>query len=394
MAKPVRKLVPFAYGFRPLFLLAGWYAVVAIGVWLWLYAGAGGPFAGLPPQLWHGHEMLFGFVAAAIAGFMLTAVPSWTGSRGFAGTPLLLLSLIWLAGRVAMFAGDAIPGWMLAVAELAFLPALAILLLPALLRATNRNTPLLGVLAALWAADAVFVYGLLQGRPALAAAALYSALNVILLLVTVIGGRIVPAFTGNALRRRAECAELASFAWLDRFVIVAMVAVIVVDILVPAGPAAGMVALAAGLGQAARLAGWRGWRTVAEPIVWILHAAYLWLPVGLLLKAAWLLGGAGWAVHWLHALGAGAAGTMILAVMSRASLGHTGRELRVAPLVTAGYLALILAVFVRVFGPAWLPLGYTTTVAIAGGLWLTAFLAYSIVYTPVLLQPRVDGKPG
>ncbi|WP_405234437.1 NnrS family protein [Lentisalinibacter salinarum] len=390
----MRKLVPFAYGFRPFFLLAGWYAVIAIGLWLWLYPAAPGPFATLPAQLWHGHEMLFGFVGAAIAGFMLTAVPSWTGDRGFAGLPLVALTVLWLAGRVALFAGDAIPFWLLALAELAFLPMLALLLAPPLLRATNRNTPLLFVLLFLWSADAVFVYALAQGDPGLANTAVRAALNLVLLLVTVIGGRIVPAFTANALRGRGETPGLRASTHLNRFVIAAMAVAIPVDIVWPGGSAVGAVALAAGLGQAVRLAGWQGWRTLREPIVWILHAAYLWLPIGLLLKAGWFLGGLPWAAQWLHALGSGAAATMILAVMTRASLGHTGRELRVSPTVTAAYLLLLAAVAARVFGPVWLPLGYTTTVAVAGALWLLAFLLYSIVYAPVLLLPRADGKAG
>lgn len=390
----MRKLVPFAYGFRPFFLLAGWYAVIAIGLWLWLYPARPGPFATVPAQLWHGHEMLFGFVGAAIAGFMLTAVPSWTGSRGFAGVPLIALTVLWLAGRVALFAGDAIPFWLLALAELAFLPMLALLLAPPLLRATNRNSPLLLVLLSLWASDAVLIYALAQGDPGLASTAVRAALNLILLLVTVIGGRIVPAFTANALRRRGEEPALRTSAYMNRFVISAMTLAIPVDILWPGGSAAGLVALAAGLSQAVRLAGWQGWRTLGDPIVWVLHAAYLWLPLGLLLKAGWFLGGLPWAAHWLHTLGAGAAATMILAVMTRASLGHTGRELRVSPPVTVAYLLLLAAVAARAFGPAWLPLGYTTTVAIAGALWLLAFLLYSVVYAPILLLPRTDGKAG
>jgi len=157
---------------------------------------------------------------------------------------------------------------------------------------------------------------------------------------------------------------------------------------------AGIVALAAALFHAVRLAGWNGHRTLREPIVWVLHAAYAWLPVGLLLKAGWLLGGFTWAAFWMHALGAGAAATMVLAVMSRASLGHTGRPLRVSPLMSLSYLLLILAAAVRVFGPAWLPLGYPATILLAGCLWIGAFAVYILVYTPILLQPRVDGKPG
>ena len=293
-----------------------------------------------------------------------------------------------------MYAGDAIPLWLLATAELAFLPALAALLAWPLLRAINHNTPLLAVLLLLWSADAAFVHALAAGNPTLANTALHAGLNLILLLITVIGGRIVPAFTANALRRRGETVSLRTSRRLDWLVVAAMALAIPVDILWAGGTAAGLVALTAGLAHAARLAGWQGWRTRAEPIAWILHAAYLWLPVGLLLKAGWLLGGWSWTAHWLHALGAGAAATMILAVMTRAALGHTGRALRVATPITVAYLLLLAAVLVRVFGPPWLPVAYTSTIILAGSLWLAAFLIYSWIYTPILLRPRADGKPG
>ena len=388
------RFVPFAYGFRPFFLLAGWFALLGMGAWLWLYDSARAWPAGLPIAQWHGHEMMFGFIVAAIAGFMLTAVPSWTGTRGFGGWPLVLLTGIWLAGRVAFALAGLMPLAALAVIELAFLPAVAALLAPPLLRSRNRNVLLLIVLLALWAADAAFMLGLYRADPSLAGAALRFALNLVLLLITIIGGRIVPAFTANALRLRDITVRMRSIAALERVVVAAMILMVLVDAVWPASLPAGAIALAAGLAHGWRLAGWNGHRTLRDPIVWVLHLAYAWLPLGLLLKAASLLGDFAWAAFWMHALSAGAAASMILAVMSRAALGHTGRPLRAAPVMAWSYLLLTLAAAVRVFGVVWLPLGYRTTILVAGVVWMAAFLVYVTVYTPILVSPRVDSKPG
>lgn len=388
-------MILFSYGFRPFFLLAGWFAVIGLGGWLWVYDSGADWSGALPVMQWHGHEMLFGFVTAAIAGFMLTAVPSWTGTRGFGGWPLVMLTLIWLAGRIAFVLAGTVPFWLLALFELSFLPALAALIAPSLLRARNRNTPLLLVIFALWAADAAFMYGLYHADTSLAGAALRFALNLIMLLITVIGGRIVPAFTANALRAHGAEPRMRSLKPLEFTVIAAMVAVLLVDVLWPGTAWAGAVALIAGLAQAWRLSGWNGHRTRSDPIVWVLHLAYAWLPLGLLLKAAFLLGGFSWAAFWMHALGSGVAAMMILAVMSRASLGHTGRPLQVRPVMAASYLLVALGAALRVFGPALLPfLGYSSLIVAAGALWAAGFLIFAIVYTPILLRPRVDGKPG
>lgn len=361
---------------------------------MWLYDNPAAWVSGLPPWQWHGHEMLFGFVTAAIAGFMLTAVPSWTGSRGFGGWPLALLALTWLLGRITVALAGALPFIVPTLIELLFLPCLALLIAPKLLRTRNRNTVLLLVLLALWCADAAFMLAQHRGDPHLASTALRFALNVVLLLITVIGGRIVPAFTGNALRQRGCEVRMRSHPAIEWAVIASMLAMPFVDALLPGSPLAGLVAFVAALAHAWRLAGWNGHRTLGQPIVWVLHAAYVWLPLGLLLKAAWLLGGFQWAAFWMHALGAGAAGTMILAVMSRAALGHTGRPLQAAPAMTWSYLLLVFAAAVRVFGPHWLPLAYPGTILLSGVAWIAAFVIYAVVYTPILLRPRADGKPG
>ena len=391
---PAGKLALFDYGFRPFFLLAGWFALLSVPAWLWLYRTGGTPLPGLPPQLWHGHEMLFGFVGAAIAGFMLTAVPSWTGSRGFAGRPLLALAATWLLGRVAFAFAAHLPQVLVIVAELAFIPALLLLVAPPVLRSSNRNRPLPFVLVTFWALDAAFLWAVQQGDAALARQMLLATLGVVLLLITVIGGRVVPAFTGNALRARGANPTLRTSPLVDRGVIAAMAALALADLLrLPAVVPAVLAGIAAVL-HAVRLSGWQTRHTLRDPIVWILHAAYAWLPLGLAMRALHMLAGFGFAAHWLHALGTGAAAGMVLAVMTRAALGHTGRPLRAARATTVAYVLLIVAGLVRVFGPVAAPGSYAGSITLSAVAWTGAFLLFVLVYTPILVRPRADGRPG
>src|SRR5690606_13700692 len=223
-----------------------------------------------------------------------------------------------------------LPFAVVAVAELAFMPALAATIAPSLLRTSNRNAPLLLVLFVFWAVDGAFLYALRDGDFLVASRALRLALDLVLVLVTVIGGRIVPAFTASALRRRGAEIRLRTHRAVEATAIGGMVVLVFADLVAPLHWITAAITLVTAGAHVARIAGWQTLKTFSEPIVWVLHAAYLWLPVGLLLKAAWLLAGRAWTAHWPHALGAGAAATMILAVMTRASLGHTGRPLVVA----------------------------------------------------------------
>ena len=384
----------WGYGFRPFFLGAGVLAALLIPWW----AGAlawGLPLAtAWPPTLWHGHEMLFGFIVAAIAGFLLTAVPSWTGERGFAGWPLVLLATVWALGRLAVATSALWPLPWVAGIDLLFLPGLAVFVLPPLVRSSNRNTPLLLVLLTLWATNAAFYWYLGHGAAGSARTALFVGIDIVLLLVTVIGGRIVPAFTSAALKQRGVSSQVRAWRGMTPLAIVSMVGVAVLDLARPESFAAGVVAAVAAVVQMVRLTQWRGTLTLRMPIVWVLHFGYLWLPVGLALKALALLGGFAFASFYLHALTIGAATTMVVAVMTRASLGHTGRPLVVARPTAYAYGLLSAAAVVRVFGPAVLPLPYTWIVVLAAALWTAAFVLFLTVYAPILLSPRADGKPG
>ena len=321
-----------------------------MAVWLAVLHGMGWEMAWLSPIQWHTHEMIFGFVAAALAGFLLTAVASWTGQRGFAGPPLMILVALWLGGRIAMAPGLGVPQSLAAIIDLAFLPGIAIAVTPSLVRARNlRNFPLVAFLLLLFCANLLFHRPDLATRLGIPGATL--ALDAILLMVALVGGRVVPAFTANALRSRYSGARVAPFGWVDRGALAATVAVLVVDLATPAGQLAGALAVVACLLHAWRLLRWRGWLVRDMPIAWVLHLAYGWIPIGLGLKGLWILWQLPMAAGWLHALTAGAYASMILAVMTRAALGHTGRPLVAAKPIVAAYLLLTLAAAVRVFGP-------------------------------------------
>ncbi len=362
-------------------------------VWLAVLHGMGWEMAWLAPTQWHAHEMIFGFVVAALAGFLLTAVASWTAQRGFAGPPLMVLVAIWLGGRIAMAPGLGVPQPLAAAMDLAFLPAVAFAVAPSLIRAGNvRNFPLVAFLVLLFAANLLFHAPDLATR--LGVRGLTLAVDTILLMVVLVGGRIVPAFTGNALRTRHPDARIAPFGWVDRAALAAAATVLLVDLITPEGRLAGAVALIACVLHAWRLSRWQGWLTRGMPIAWVLHVAYAWIPVGLGLKALWLLWQFPVGAVWLHALTAGAYATMILAVMTRAALGHTGRPLVAAKPIVAAYLLVTLAALTRVFAPVVAPAMPQVTWTVAGTLWITAFLLYCAVYAPILSRPRADGRPG
>lgn len=383
----------FGYGFRPFFLLAGVQAVVAMSVWLAVLHGMEWPVMWISPMAWHAHEMIFGFVAAALAGFLLTAVASWTGQRGYAGAPLVALVILWLGGRIAMAPGLEVPQPIAAAIDLAFLPAIAVVVAPSLIRAGNvRNLPMLAFPVLLFVANLNVHVPDFSGRFAVDGFTL--AIDTILLMVALVGGRVVPAFTGNALRRRDPEARVASFGAVDRIALVAVVAVLVVDLAAPGGRLAGGVALTACVLHAWRLLRWRGWQTRDMPIAWILHVAYAWIPVALGLKGLWLVWQIPAAAGWLHALTTGAFATMILAIMTRAALGHTGRPLVIAKPIVLAYVLLTLAAATRVLAPIVAPSMPVASWSLAGALWIAAFALYCIVYAPILCRPRVDGKPG
>lgn len=378
-------------GFRPFFLLAALFAAIGVPLWVAFLHGTGLPRGALSLLAWHQHEMLYGFVAAAIAGFLLTAVPSWTGRPPLSGAPLLALVLLWLAGRAAMGLPLGLGPASAAAIDLAFLPALALTVTPALLRGAKKNLLFLLLLALLFVANWRFHF------PAPGAGvrdSLLPAIGVVLLMVTVVGGRVTPAFTAGALRARGLDVRMASSTALEVGVIAATIAVLLVDVFAPGGAVAGAVALVAAIAHGLRLARWHGHRTGGDALVWSLHVAYAWIPLALALKAASMLGGLAIGAGWMHALTSGAFATMIMAVMSRAALGHTGRPLVAPPAVVAALVLITLTALVRVFGPALAPAAWSLLLVTAGTLWTLAFVLFLFTYAPILVGPRADGRSG
>ncbi len=389
------KIVLFAYGFRPFFLLAGIWAVVPLATVAWFLHSGTWPADDIALFAWHGHEMIFGFAAAAICGFLLTAVPSWTGTPRVSGMPLAGLVALWIFGRIESFPLAASSQPVAELLAMGLFPALAAVVGIPLVRARNyRNLPFLAFLGALFLADLMFQAPRFDWIEHAPFDALRFGVNVVLLMVVVVGGRIVPAFTRNTLISMGRSAPIASRAWLDRSAIAAAVTVVLADTFAPATQLAGAVAAVAALLLALRLSGWSGRRALDVPLLWVLHLGYAWLVLGLALKALWLLGGFGWAANWLHAITTGAFGTMILGVMTRATLGHTGRNLAISKPIVVAYLLVSLAAALRIWGPWLEPERYWPMLALAVVAWIGAYAIFLLLFGPILLARRVDGRPG
>lgn len=377
-----------ARGFRPFFLGAAVYAALVVPAWLAIWLGYLPAPPWLAPPWWHGHEMLFGFVGAAVAGFLTTAAPVWSGRPALSGRPLAALVGLWAAGRIAMLAPAVVPLPLVAAVDLAFLPVLAAVVARSVWgRSQRRNHGIVMLVSALALANVAMhaeALGLVTGW---AQRALRLAVDGIVVLIVVIGGRITPTFTANALRRAGTAAQVKERAWLARLAIAGVVGVALADLVAPASAVARALACAAGLALALRMAGWQTRRSLRDPLLWSLHAGMAWVVAGLLLSGlhpSWTPG--------LHALTAGAMGSMILAVMARVGLGHTGRPL-VLPRAAAAAFVLVHAGAAARVASALSPSGSHLLVA-AGALWAGAFALFAAIYAPILTSPRVDGKPG
>lgn len=388
----------FRDGWRAFFLAAGLYAVFSMLVWLiWLGVHAFGgivdemPFAAAP-HLWHGHEMIFGFATAAIGGFFLTAVPNWTGAKSAPTRFIAIVTGLWLAGRIAVWFSGSLPAPLVAVVDLAFLPVLAAKVLTQLLkRPKPQNMMFLALLTLIWIAN-LLVHLDWMGLAATEAQGLRGGLLGITALIAVLGGRVTPAFTRNALLRADPDSPLPVSRKPLEVAGIALPVLTAVAVLagVP-DSVTGVLALAAGLVAAARLAGWRTAATLGDPIVWALHAGYGMLALGL---AAWGLAllGRGSEVGALHILGIGAIGGMTLAVMSRASIGHSGRSLQAPFPVALAYGLMPLAVVLRWAASTWPGTLYYIGTLGAGALWAFAFTLYLVALWPIWTTPRPSGR--
>lgn len=374
-------------GFRPFFLLAALGAALLVPSWLLLLLrGASWP-SPLPPLLWHAHEMLFGYTTAVIAGFLLTAVQNWTGHVVARGGPLLALAGLWLAGRVTCAVGGLLPTALSAAIDLAFLPALALSVArPIARKRDKRNAAMPVMLLVLAAANALLWFGALHADALAIVRGQRLALDAVALLIVVIGGRILPGFTANAVPGVVARAHSA----LDTAGIAAMAALLALDLAAPHSKLAGYGAAIAGALNAARLWGWGGSRALTRPILSVLHVGFGCTALALVLRAFALLTGAILESNATHMLTVGGIGLMTLGMMARVALGHTGRALVLAPSIVIALYAVALSASIRVLGPVLAPQHYAFVLWLSGGLWTSAFVLYLVHYTPILLAPRVS----
>lgn len=391
-----RAILPlFRQAFRPLFLFGAIFSVLAMGLWGLMFSGHITLSVVGNPVFWHSHEMIFGFVMAIVIGFLLTAVQSWTGQRAPHGKSLGVIVMLWLAGRVVMLFGSDLPLWLVMIIDLSFLPVSAWLLAKPILQVKQqRNLFFIPVLLLLTACNALMFTGLLLDHPEMQRTGSLSAVLLITLLMTVIGGRVIPMFTANG----TQTAKVPAIQWLDKaalanvwllfalhfFMLTRFIPSIVLSVLF---------AIAAIL-VAVRGFRWKIWITFDVSLLWSLHIGYWFIPLGLGLFAAYYAGlNVPYSVA-LHALTAGAMGTMILSMISRVSLGHSGRALIPKRIMSWAFLLIIGVGFTRTM-LVWLaPQQVTGWLWISVLAWMIAYALYVMIYFPVLTTPRPDGKPG
>lgn len=377
----------FSYGFRPFFLGAALFAGVAVPIWVLVLAEVGHSNFLYPARDWHVHEMVFGFLPAVITGFMLTAIPNWTDRPPIRGPELMFLFTLWLAGRVLI----AIPWFtplVSAIVDGGFLVAVAGLVWREIIASKSWDRAPMGVLVSLLAgANILFHVLILSGmetdRPE------RMALAMVMMLLTLIGGRLIPNFTGELMANSGRVERPTSFSRYDGLSIALVGFAVLSWIVQPSSMVTGWLFALAGLANLGRLARWYGWATWREPLVLILHFGYGWFALSLLILGGSILGIGLPKEDAVHAFTSGAVGAMTLAVMTRASLGHTGRPRHAGPLTVLIYMLVNLGALLRVFGPM-TDLPANLVLAVAAGSWSGGYLLFVLVYGPFILRPSLD----
>jgi len=382
--------------FRPLFLGGVFFSVIAIAWWTYFWISPSGwtPHGG--PIWWHGHEMLFGFGAAIVVGFLLTAVQSWTGVMGLRGKPLAVLALSWLAGRLLLAFGVSygVSGWFIAAVDMSFLLLACVAMAYPIVKIKQwHNLMFVPILFILSLLNASGHWAVINHQSHIATQSLHGSIVLFSLIITILGGRVIPAFTANTTR----CTKHEPLKWLEIFSIVSIVVLMLIAFSgfenVP--PMLLLtVSVIAALANGWRFSRWGFQHSTSVPLLWSLHLAYIFIPLGFVMLALHSIGLMDNTSAALHSITVGAIGGMILAMISRVTLGHTGRQLNPPGLITVAYLLVFLATLARVIVPAWLPEYTVWSIGIAGALWVLAFGIYLYFYTIILVTPRADGRPG
>ena len=385
----------FSYGFRPFFLSAGCYAPIVIIYWVGVLSGWWPARSAGSPIWWHGHEMVFGWAAAALCGFLLTAVPNWSASKPVTGAPLAFLWLLWLLGRAGMWFATSLPSGIGAALDLLLIPGLLCFVLPPIYRRKEpRHYAFPVFLFVFWIGDLLSLLPYTSAWPSRATIGLYLGMYVMIVMLTIIGGRVVPNFTRGALRAQGKEQGVQTSETFSKLAILGVVLALALDLVVrnPATGSVGAVfngctALLVAVLLVLRAKGWRFQDTWDNPLLWILHLGQGWLIVAFAARAVSSLTGLVPPAVSFHALGAGAMATMILAFMTRAPLGHTGRPLRASRVTAFAYLIVIAAGVARVSSPV-LPASWQLAgLTLAGGIFAIAYAVYVAVYLPILTGP-------
>jgi uncharacterized protein involved in response to NO len=373
-------------GFRPFYLLASAFAALSILLWSLQFTGRL-PAPYLPAPLWHAHEMLFGFTLAVVVGFLFTAGRNWSGLPTPTGARLAALAALWLAGRVLVLTPW---GWASALVNAAFPWAAAVALAIPFVRAGNRRNYFFIGLRGLLGAASFAVHLEQLGVVAVPGwAGIQVALDVLLFILCVMGGRVIPMFTNNGVAG----AQAKRNAWVEKAALGSVLALLAADVLRLPAPVLAAIAAVAALAHLARWWLWQPWVTLRTPLVWVLHLAYFWIPVHLAMRACAAMG-------WMatspaaHALTVGAIGGLVIGMMTRTARGHTARPLRAGRWDVVAYVLVALAAFVRVLGPVVAPAALLDVILGSGVLWSAGFAVYFVAYWNVLTRPRLDGKPG
>lgn len=376
-------------GFRPFFLLAACNAWASMLPWLAVLAGVGVPTQGWPPHTLHAHEMIYGTVVPVIAGFLLTAAPTWTKTEPIRAAGLAGLVGLYLAGRVALVLAGPIDPWVVAAVDVAFLPVLAVCVGRPIVRARSwRNLPIVLVLLGLAAANATIHLGLARTNAGLLRGGTLAAVDLVVILMLVIAGRVIPLFTRNALLDRERAGRIETVPWAGAVAFSSGGLAMLGHLASPGHALVAPLALLAGAALVARMGRWQSGGTWRQPMLWVLHAGHLWIALGFVLMASSSWFGIGIGNVALHAFTAGAMGTLMLGMMCRVSLGHTGRPIEADRATQFAFACVIAGAAVRVasgFGPLE---GYAAGLLLGGGLFSLAWFVYTVAYARTLVTAR------
>ena len=379
----------FALGFRPFFLFAAFSAFSLIILWLFELSGKITISGYYTPTGWHAHEMLFGYTVAVIAGFLLTAAGNWTGMKMINGKQLALLSVVFLLGRLAPFIPE-LPYWAIAALDLSFLPLVALLIgIPVIKVKQWSNFVFVPLILAMAAANLMVHLSALNIIDSSIVIGSRVMIYLVILLIVIMGGRVIPFFT----ERGVAGVTTKKWLWIERFSSLSVILMVLGEVFFTDSKAIGYIAMFAAVANFIRVAGWYSNKIWQVPLVWILQVGYLWIVFGFVIKG-WVIFDINESLFAFHAFTVGGIGVMTLGMMARVSIGHTGREMVLSSWMTFAFILINIAAITRVILPMFMPHLYLFFIQFSGWLWASAFIIFFIVYTPMWMRPRIDGRPG